>query len=751
MHKRTCSTVLVLCLAFTGVGFAAEGESPTVLDSITVTATRGEHALSEVPSTVTTIESERIEDLLMQDIRDLVRYEPGVYVDNSASRLGLGGFNIRGIGGNRVLTRIDGVPAAESFEFGHFDVMPFTLGLDSVERVEILRGAASSLYGSDALGGVVSFQTRDPLDLLTPDGSAYLGVHLNQDSRYSQSTASATTAAGRERWQFLGTVNYAAGKERDNQGTDDSLGSSRTAPNEQENDSLGFLAKAVLQRSDSQRFELSLETFDRDNETNVLSAIGQTNLGAIFGFPPNVTYLVDTSSSTARDEQARRRLSLESATTGGWVDSALWRAWAQTSDTSQETVDLRATTLEGGPFGPLRTTEVQRDGLLTFEQETIGVEYEAHEEFGDRQLLTFGATINVDRFDQLRNRSETNLATGTTGPPADGLTYPTKYFPRSRVTEAGLFAQLEWSTAGGRVTLTPGLRYDQLDLSIDKDDRVFLEGNEGTLAPVEIDEGSLSPKLGVVGSITDHLTLHGQYAHGFRAPPYSAVNSGFTHLAGGLTRLPNPDLRPEESDGLEVGLRGSWTSGSFSLTLYDNEYDDFIELMVLGFNPATGLIEFQQRNITEARIHGLEIGGDLRMGDRWYLRGSLAIAEGEDRTLDQPLNSIHPPTLALGLRRSAPELAWSFELATRIADAKDRADLDDTAITQFATPAFEVFDLFAGRALTSRLSLQAAFLNLTDEVYWEWPDALGQRQSSPVLDRYTAPGRNLSISLRYRR
>ena len=122
---------------------------------------------------------------------------------SSAAPSGLGGFNIRGVGGNRVLTRIDGVPIAEEFEFGHFEVAPYALSLESVESVEILRGAASSLYGSDALGGVVSLVTRDPADYLSGQEGLYLGVHAGWDGRDRSASTAITWAASRADWQRI--------------------------------------------------------------------------------------------------------------------------------------------------------------------------------------------------------------------------------------------------------------------------------------------------------------------------------------------------------------------------------------------------------------------------------------------------------------------------------------------------------------------------------------------------------------------
>src|SRR3990172_11446170 len=147
------------------------------LEVITVTGSKLPRSLSEVANTITVIDDQRINRELSNDIKDLVRYEPGVSVTSEAGRFGIGGFNIRGIEANRVTMELDGVPVIEGFGIGDFASSGRNLvdtGL--LKSVEILRGPASALYGSDAMGGVVAYTTRDPADFLR-DADRYAGLH----------------------------------------------------------------------------------------------------------------------------------------------------------------------------------------------------------------------------------------------------------------------------------------------------------------------------------------------------------------------------------------------------------------------------------------------------------------------------------------------------------------------------------------------------------------------------------------------
>jgi hemoglobin/transferrin/lactoferrin receptor protein len=126
MHTYQFKTLKSIAFA---VGFVlaapALAQQPPVqnepeLKPVAVTATRTERPVQDAPGAVTVIEAETIERNVMKDIGDLIRYEPGVSVGNNAGRFGLNSFNIRGIGGNRVLIQVDGIRLPDAFSFGSF-------------------------------------------------------------------------------------------------------------------------------------------------------------------------------------------------------------------------------------------------------------------------------------------------------------------------------------------------------------------------------------------------------------------------------------------------------------------------------------------------------------------------------------------------------------------------------------------------------------------------------------------------------
>ena len=194
---------LALLLLSPSIALAAE-RTATQFDTVTVTATRSEQTLDEVPNTVSVMTEREIDQKNVKNIQDLVRYEPGVSVGGTGSRFGLSGFTIRGIGGNRVLTQVDGVSMPDTFSFGGFlSAQRDYVDPDTLKQVEIIRGPASSLYGSDAIGGAVSFLTKDAADYLDEGDDAYARLKTGydgSDDSWLRSTTSPPARATSTAW-----------------------------------------------------------------------------------------------------------------------------------------------------------------------------------------------------------------------------------------------------------------------------------------------------------------------------------------------------------------------------------------------------------------------------------------------------------------------------------------------------------------------------------------------------------------------
>jgi hemoglobin/transferrin/lactoferrin receptor protein len=716
---------------------------PDALGTITVTATRTEREVLDTPGTVTVITRADLDREITNDIKDLVRYEPGVTVRNNTGRFGLSDFNIRGISGNRVLIEVDGARVADGFAIGNFsNANRNFVDPDLLERVEIVRGAASSLYGSNAIGGVVSFVTKDPETCLGPDERAYLSLKGGYASDDDSGFGGFTTAFGGEMLSALFAISHRSGHELDNQGDNGALDSTRTEPNPQDTEYDSLLAKLVLAPDNDHRVELAYEQNRARTLTDVISARRDTPLGSS---------IIRTTGLAGDDRQDRSRLALDYVIDDlGFLDTLELEAWNQSSNTSQESLEQRRTITAAGAVTP-----VERFRHFDFDLDADGLELRGVRsvEWGAGAHRWVGG-IDYTKSDvaQRRDGFQRNLNTGAISTVVGPDAFPVRDFPISSTDETGVYLQDEIDLLDARLTLIPGLRYDRFELDPHPDE-VFIADNPG-VTPVGTDDDAFSPKFGAIWRFNDSWSLSGQYAHGFRAPPYNDVNLGFTNLQFGYTAIPNPDLQAETSDGIELGLRwqheGSWAA----LAVFRNDYEDFIESFVsLGVDPDTGLLVFQSQNLAEVTIEGAELSGrwDLSEAtsllDGFALRGALSYARGDVDSADAPLNSIDPPRAVLGVQWAPNGDQYGAELVLTAVERKDR--IDESAGALFASPGYATLDLMGWYAWNDSLRLNVGVFNLTDRTYWEWADVRGRPATDSAIDRYTRPGINAAVQLQW--
>ncbi len=730
MQSSVRVTVSFLAICIATPAFAAT-PSDDVASPITVTATRSPTEVISAPATVSVITDVEIEDLLIDDIKDLVRFEPGVSVRTQPSRFTAAlsttgrdsnsGFNIRGLEGNRVLIQTDGIRLPDAFGFGAQSVGRGDYAdLDLVKSVEILRGPASALYGSDGLAGAVSFTTKDPSDLLT-DGQAVGGRARLGFSDVDEGWAKGLTVAMQD-GAFSTLIAYTrrdSGAPK-NRGTNNAANATRTTPNPQETDANAVLAKLLWSPSDAHRLRLTYEHQDRDTATDVLSARAIPPLGA-----------TSTLSLSARDQLQRDRYSVDYRYRGdGFITAANVVAYHQASTTRQFSAEDRNISAD-------RT----RDN--TFDNRVSGASFQIDGGFGTGAVahkLTFGGDWSETRQSGVRN--------GTI-PPA-GETFPTRAFPVTDYTLTGLFVQDAIDIGDGTLMLYPALRFDGYRL-VPRADPTFPG------VPVRQSGNRLSPKMGAVLWATPALGLFASYAEGFRSPTPSQVNNGFSNLIFNYVSLANPNLRPESSRAFEGGLRvrNADVGGvklTASLTGFTARYRDFIEQrQVSGSFTAANPAVFQYVNVGRVNIDGAEGKIDADFGGGFGATVAASCARGRANSgvgADTPLSSIDPVKIAGGLRYRSADSRFAGQLIVTHAAMKKQADVaEGCSPTCFTPAAFTIVDATASVTLVPQATVRVGIFNLFDRKYFWWSDVRGLSAASTTLDAYSQAGRNVSASL----
>jgi hemoglobin/transferrin/lactoferrin receptor protein len=709
------------------------------LETVTVVGTRTERTLDEVEASISVYGREAIERRIARDIQDLVRFEPGVSVGGTGSRFGLEGFTIRGVGGNRVLTMVDGIRMPEEFSFGPFlSARRDFVDIDTVSRVEIARGPVSTLYGSDALGGVVAITSRSPIDYVSADDPAHLELKTGYSSEDNSYVGALTGAFGGDR--VAGLLNYSrrSGDETETGGDNGGEGPGRGLADPQAIETESLAAKLAFMPAPGHNLILALEQFDSSVDTTLLSDFGTVVRGTV------------TDSRGASDERERTRYSLQYRydRSGGLLDSARVTLYRQQSETFQATFEERTT-------AALRAQTRQR--FSTFEQEIEGLFAQGSRALslaGTGHIVTFG--VDWYRTDNENLRDGGTFDTRTGAPAFEFNPLPTRDFPRTQVENRALFLQDEIVMLDGRLRITPGLRYDVYSADTSPD-ALYFSGNPGVSPPADFDDADLTVKLGALYRLNESTTAWARYSEGFRAPPYDDVNVGFSNFLGGYKTIAAPELDSETSVGIELGLRfrGDWGQAQFAA--FRTEYDNFIEANALapafastgGIDPTDGLLTFQSINRGQVTIQGLEFRGSYGLGalapalSALSLEAAAAWAEGEDDD-DVPVNTVDPLNAVLGLRWSPPQARWDAKLVWTWSADKDRDDIDGPRV---AADGFHLLDLLAHVDVTERLQLDLGIFNLLDERYLRWADTAGIAELDNP-ERFTRPGRNLGVTLR---
>ncbi|MCF6193316.1 MAG: TonB-dependent receptor plug domain-containing protein, partial [Kangiellaceae bacterium] len=456
---------VLVCIFFTPLSAIAEEQLPSDIrntqqlsdDSsgeIMVILGKVPRPINDVFGAASVISREALDKELVHDIADLVRFEVGISIESAGTRFGLSGFKIRGIGGNRVAIEIDGIPVSDQFDIGSFSNSGRNfIDIDLVQQVEILRGPASSVYGSNAIGGVVSFISKKPVDLLAQTKSDYYiglkgGFYGVDNSRLFSLSAAMETG----KLSGLITLSTSSGNEFDN-----NTGSA--TPSDQQNYSTkSILTKVYYAMSDDQQLSLSFDYFERESETDVNAVLGLgrfRNTTSIFG-----------------DDQSERysiALSYEFNPDLVWLEGGVARIYHQESETEQLTDETRFS--RGTNFG------FDRD--FFYQQNIDGLRLNLYTNWGGSNLehrIGYGLEWSERKITELRDSLQTNLDANTSTNIILSEVFPLRDFPISTVKELGIYLNDEIEIIGTNLSIIPALRFDQYRLD-PKSDTIYLEDN----------------------------------------------------------------------------------------------------------------------------------------------------------------------------------------------------------------------------------------------------------------------------------
>ena len=729
-----------ICLAC-GAAFAANAQTSehivaqaSVLKEVVVSGSRNEQSPDDLPMTIDVINAADIEEGQIHDIRDAAKNIPNVSVRRAPARFGVvqgdtgregnAGFNIRGLDGNRVLMMVDGIRIPRSYAFGVNSFGRDSLSIDLVKRIEIVKGPASALYGSDGIAGLVNFITYEPADFLKEGKTIGGRTSISYSGDDKGLTVSGTVAArANEVLDLQLTMAHHKASELGNMGSNEGVGATRTAPNPQKDRGNALMAKAVVNPGGGQKHVITFEHVDKRSAYELLTA-------------RSVPLVATTSvrSAEALTTMDRNRMTWD----------ARYRVDTAVADKLQTVLSYQDAESREYAF-ERRNGAADRARDTYYREKTLQASVQA-----DKTVRTASSdwvqkfTYGLDH----TNATITNIQYGIT--PAAGEAFPLKRFPDTRESSTALSVQDELTS--GKWSITPGVRVDHFSIKASQ---------EGFLAPaMSLSDSAVSPKAGVLYRATPEWSVFGNYASGFRAPNAGQINAFFQNNSGGFYRtIPNPNLKPEKSKNIEFGARGRFENLSLDAALFYGRFSDLIQdgVLVSGvFGSASNPAVIQSVNIDNVTISGFEIKGFMNWGKFAGGLVSTPFSYGETRgrvkNTGRPLDTIDPAKLSLGVKYETAgwdvRLDASHHLAKKFSDIGAQQIGTAPATTpQFAVPSATTLDLNGQWRLSKAVRINAGIVNLTDKKYWNWSDVRGVAVNLAALDSYTQPGRHFNVSL----
>lgn len=677
---------------------AVAEETSYSLDEVVVSATRLNTQTIDTAASVTVIDEEEIEENMVKDIDDLFKYTPGVNVQSN-SRQGVQSINIRGIEGNRIKVIVDGVAQANQFDSGAEFVNSSRVDVDTdmIKAVEIVKGAASSLQGSDAIGGIVAFETKDPADILKGrDFGGYAKLNYSSsDKTFSESVALANKVGDLE---SLVAYTRRDGEELDNFGQ----------PDEQDSSANNLLVKLQYQLSPAHRLEFAGNYIRNKNNLTL----------------DYLTSMVPYENASGSDETEQYQIGIKhiwDAETS-FADRITWQLdWMS----KEETGVTDRTRVSNG--------NVQKKDYLYSDE---GIQFDAQ---FDKYFVTGGAEHNLIYGASFSDKDIANTNKELNSVGSDQVIF---YIPDAQETRYGLFAQDEITF--GNWIVTPGVRFDSFDT--DPGDTSANPSLNAASEYKDYSDSAVTGRLGTVYKLNEENRLFVQISQGFRAPDFQELYYSYGNPMYGYVNKPNSNLKAEESISYEGGWRYNTDLVSNEISLFYSDYDNFIDNQLVSGSFMTGDAVYQSININKATIKGVEFANQLSWDEFMPVEGfssriAAAYTEGEDGD-GNPLNSVSPWNTVVGLSYDSVN-QWGTTVNLSYTAKKSQSDIDgDYQPIDAAT----VVDITAYYKPIKDLTLRAGVFNVTDEEYYNWNDVRGL--SAEDKDR-TEAKRNFSLTAKY--
>ncbi|MDX4050204.1 TonB-dependent receptor [Aliarcobacter skirrowii] len=703
---------------------ALNASETTKLDSVqVVTSASGyEQKVTDAPASISVISQEDLQKKPYTNLLDAVKDIEGVDIGATRDKSGQGTVSMRGMGADYTLILIDGKK-----QNNNGDIYPNDFGglqfanmppLSMIERIEVIRGPMSTLYGADAMGGVINIITKKISKEWT--GSITHSQTFQSDNEFGNDATTDIAIMGplikdklglslrgsyydkeaSEPKDSTGSGFGGAGKTMDNQNWTAGAGLTFT-PNDNHTIKANFdIAKQKYDNSEGYVGTVdSIGSIARYTQNkNLYDLSGNKETGNFGTYAPRVGYAetqrmqreqysLDWEADWAlgkstvgvhyiKSENLGRSLPLNSQERkayNNWLDS---NGYAEVTRYDKDGNPVQVRPGGAGGNSNLASPFLPRpERTLKSENTTFNAKYELPLE---SHYIVMGTEF-----------LKAKMTDGVFGM-SEGKTNQSKEY-----YQYSLFAEDSWNIIEP-LTLTFGARYDNHE-----------------------DFGShFSPRVYANYNLTDNWTLKGGVATGYKTPKTSDLQEGITGFGGQGTSpwVGNPNLKPEESVNYEMAVYYEHENKhNFNITLFQNDFKDKIENATqatagsewadLGYSSVN-----QKQNVGDATIRGIEASGKYFIFDNLSIKANYTYIDSERDDTKKPL-------VAGGAKHMySAVLDWQatskLSTALRMYGEKERYRGQDYA--EYWED-YQVFDLSTSYKLDNNLTINGRINNLFDK------------------------------------
>lgn len=586
------------------------------LDEVVLSVAGFRQRKRDVPQKVISINQQDIVSASPQTAADLLENTGQVFVQKS--QLGGGSPMIRGFATNRLLITVDGVRMNTAiFRSGNVQNV---ISIDplAVEKVEVVIGAGSVIYGSDAIGGVMNFYTLTPAYSSIKGGSLSGRVYGRYATANEEKTGHFDVAYGKDKWALLTSLSYS------------DFGHLKMGSHGPEE----YLRQEYVMRKDGQDIVVP----NKDPRVQVPTGYDQVNFLQKIRYSPSAEWdfgmglLYTTTSNYPRYDRLYRKRD-------GQFRAAEWyygpQRWLQGNFKidkvgNGDVYDNAKFTAAYQMFEEGRNDRDFGDEILYETDEHVdawsaNLDFEK-EFFGSKFFYGMEYVLNsVDSEGQ-----ETNIVTGERDAGAS------RYPDNSTWQSMAAYGTLQWKI-NPDLTLQTGARYNRILLDATFDEEIY----DFPFSKAKINTGALTGSAGLNWQQNKIIGWQLNISSAFRAPNIDDVGKIFDS-APGMVVVPNPNLKPETAYNAEIGMQLNF-DGAVQLDVagYYTYLDDamvrrdfvFDGKAVIDYHGEPSRVQAIQ-NTAKAYVYGFEAGAKIRFSEQLKFTSQMSLTEGEEEKKD---------------------------------------------------------------------------------------------------------------------